>query len=117
MAQTTSLSPRNGHRWSVPAQRVGPEPEVGPSGPAGRPQHLRDWWSVVRRYRAMVAIIFGASVALAVVVTLLTPYRYTAVTRLEVAHRSPIQLRLQDSVVRVADGDPGRDAALTFLAT
>ena len=117
MAQTTSLSPRNGHRWSVPAPRLGPEPQTEPSGQSGRPQHLRDWLAVLRRYRAMVAIIFGASVALAVVVTLLTPYRYTAVTRLEVAHRSPIQLRLQDSVVRVADGDPGRDAALTFLAT
>src|SRR5687767_5285686 len=102
MAQTTSLSPRNQHRWPVPAPHLRQETELQPSS---QPQHLRDWLAVLWRYRAMVAIVFGASVALAVVVTLLTPHRYTAVTRLEVAHRSPIQLRLQDSVVRVADGD------------
>jgi succinoglycan biosynthesis transport protein ExoP len=83
----------------------------------GKPDDVRDWLRVLRRYRAMIGTIFGTSVGLAILVTLLMPSRYTAVTRLEVAHHSPIQLRLQDNVFRVEEGDRGRDAALTFLAT
>jgi capsular exopolysaccharide synthesis family protein len=96
--------------------RVVHEPEAAHAEDAS-PRHLSEWLAVLYRYQAMIATIFGGAVALAVLVTLLTPHRYTAETRLEVVQRSPIQLRLQDSVVRVAEGDTSRDAALTFLAT
>jgi polysaccharide biosynthesis transport protein len=114
-----SVSPWDATRSGVTAPsavvRLLHEPE--PDDGAGRPHHLKDWFVVLYRYRAMSATIFGVALGLAILVTLLTPYRYTATARLEVAYRSPIQLRLQDSVVRVEDGNPDRDEALTFLAT
>lgn len=84
---------------------------------AAGPRHLREWLWVLYRYRLMVATIFGTCVALAILLSFFMPRQYTAVARLQVSRRSPIQLRLQDNVLQVEDGERDRDGLLTFLAT
>jgi len=79
-----------------------------------RPHHLREYLRVLYKRRRLVAACFGATFGLAILVTLFLPRRYTAWTRLEVERRSPIQLRLQDTVLRL---DDDHDAAATFVAT
>lgn len=79
------------------------------------PRHLRDYIWVLFKHRVLAAACFAATVAVALLIVVFAPRRYTAATRVEVSYRSPIQLRLQDSVLRVADGD--RDDVVTFLAT
>jgi len=80
----------------------------------GRPRHLREYLRVLYKRRRLAAACFGVTVGLAILVTVLLPRRYTASTRLEVERRSPIQLRLQDTVLRL---DDDHDAATTFVAT
>jgi capsular exopolysaccharide synthesis family protein len=56
-------------------------------------------------------------VGLSVLVTLLTTPLYTASTQLEVARQSPIQLQLEENVLRVEDNDRNVNGTSSFLAT
>jgi succinoglycan biosynthesis transport protein ExoP len=80
-------------------------------------RHLRDYLRVVYKYRWLAATCCALTVGLVGLVTLLTPRSYTAATRLQVARQSPIQLRLQENVLAVDDGDHGGNGASSFLAT
>ncbi|HJQ84999.1 MAG TPA: polysaccharide biosynthesis tyrosine autokinase [Candidatus Binatia bacterium] len=84
---------------------------------AERPRHLRDYVGVVLRHFRLAATCFAATVLLALLVTLVMPRRYTASTRLQLARQSPIQLRLQNNVISLDDGDRGDRAAITFVGT
>src|SRR5215831_12954375 len=82
-----------------------------------RPPHLRDYLAVITRHRRLVITCFAASVAFAMLVTLLMPRRWTASTRVQISRQSPIQLRLQQNVLSVDDTDHTERGALSFLAT
>jgi succinoglycan biosynthesis transport protein ExoP len=84
---------------------------------AETPHHLRDYIALVRRHFRLAATCFAATFALAVLVTILMPRRYTATTRVQVGRQSPIQLRLQNNVISLDDGDRSDHAALTFVGT
>jgi hypothetical protein len=56
-------------------------------------------------------------VGFSVLVTLLTPRLYVASTRLQMARQSPIQLRLDENVLRVDDSDRNVNGSSSFLAT
>jgi len=81
------------------------------------PRHLRDYLWVLQKYRWLAAICFGLTLGVTVLVILVTPRRFTASTRLQVARQSPIQLRLEDNVLRVADADQNAGGGTTFIAT
>jgi capsular exopolysaccharide synthesis family protein len=81
------------------------------------PRHLRDYLAVLRRHRRLVLLYFCGTLALAGLVTLIIPRRYTASTRLQLERQSPIQLRLQNNVLSLDDSDRGEHAALTFVGT
>src|SRR5213078_1198884 len=81
-----------------------------------QPRHLRTHLSVLHKHRWLAVTCFAVTVASTAVLTLLTPRLYTASTRLEVARQSPIQLRLDGNVLRLADGDRDTNAALTFVS-
>src|SRR6266699_5329023 len=85
-----------------------------PAGAARR--HLRDYLSVVHKYRWLAVTCFGVTVGLTILVTLLTPRLYTASTRLQVARQSPIQLRLDGNVIRVPDGERDANGVMTFVS-
>src|SRR5262245_14302697 len=104
--------------------RYGPPPLGWRGGlPAGddlaeeRPRHLRDYLAVLRRHLRLVVTCFAATVALAMLVTLVMPRRWTASTRVQISRQSPIQLRLQQNVLSVDDTDHTERGALSFLAT
>jgi capsular exopolysaccharide synthesis family protein len=80
-------------------------------------RHLRDHFRVLYKYRWLAASCFGLTVGLAVLATLLTPRVYTASTRLQVARQSPIQLRLEENVLRLDDSDRNVNGTSSFLAT
>jgi uncharacterized protein involved in exopolysaccharide biosynthesis len=84
---------------------------------AETPSHLRDYIAVVRRHFRLAVTCFAATLALAVIVTILMPRRYTASTRVQVGRQSAIQLRLQQNVISLDDGDRGERGALTFVGT
>jgi succinoglycan biosynthesis transport protein ExoP len=90
-------------------------PPVDVDFAADPPHHLRDYLQVLYRRRRLALACFGATVAATVLFTLLTPRRYTAATRLELARQAAIQLRLEDSVRRSPDVDAA--ATPTYLAT
>src|SRR5438128_7211280 len=79
------------------------------------PRHLRDYLSVLHKYRWLAIACFGATVGLTILVTLLTPRLYTASTRLQVASQSPIQLRLDGNVVRVPGGERDPNGVMTYV--
>src|SRR5205814_9771011 len=79
--------------------------------------HLREYLWVLYKHRWLALTAFGAMVGLALLVTILTPRRYTASTRIRVARQAPIQLRLQDNVRRLDDGDRPTTEGSVFVAT
>lgn len=79
------------------------------------PHQLRTYLHVLYKHRRLAALCFGATLALTALITVLTPRRYTASTRLQVARQSPIQLPLADNVRRSEDTDA--QAQITFVAT
>jgi len=81
------------------------------------PRHLREYLWVLHKYRWLAATCFGLTFGLTIFATLLTPRLYSASTRLQLARQSPIQLRLEGNVLRLADGDPSANGAATFLST
>src|SRR5213080_4264113 len=66
---------------------------------------LREHLRVLLKFKRMAGIVFGASFGLVVLALLLSPRCYTSSAQLLVGRQSPIQLRLQDNVLQLADGD------------
>ena len=81
------------------------------------PRHLRDYLWVVQKYRWLATVCFGMTLGLTVLVLLVTPRRFTASARLQVARQPTIQLRLQDNVLHLGDAEQGEGAAASFLST
>jgi polysaccharide biosynthesis transport protein len=105
---TGALAP---HRSGMLAAPGAPEHDDLP------PRHLRDYLRVLIRHRRLALTCFGSVVALTLLVTLVMPRRYTATERLQVARQSPIQLRLEDNVRRLDDGESTRNQVDVFLGT
>ena len=78
-------------------------------------RHLRDYLWVVYKYRWLAGTCFALTFGLVGLVTLFTPRAYTATTRLQVARQSPIQLRLDENVLKSEDAERGGTSS--FLAT
>src|SRR5436309_2263847 len=108
--------PAGAARRRLPARNGELPPPIFEAEVGGASRHLRDYLSVLHKYRWLAVTCFGVTVGLTILVTLLTPRLYTASTRLQVARQSPIQLRLDGNVLRLADGDRDTNAALTFVS-
>lgn len=78
---------------------------------------VREYLRILYKYRWLAGTCFGLTFALAVLMTLLTARTYTATTRLQVARQSPIQLQLQENVLRVGEDDRNVSGSSSFLAT
>jgi len=90
-------------------------PVIEESAATDGPQQLRTYLQVLYKHRRLAALCFGGTLALTGLITVLTPRRYTASTRLQAARQSPIQLPLADNVRRSEDTDA--QAQITFVAT
>src|SRR5437764_1069856 len=108
--------PADAARGQLPSRNGQLPPPIFDAEFSEAPRHLRDYLSVLHRHRGLAIACFGVTVGLMILVTLLTPRLYTASTRLQVARQSPIQLRLDGNVLRLADGDRDTNAALTFVS-
>ena len=108
--------PADSARGQLPSRNGQLPPPIFDAEFSEAPRHLRDYLSVLHRHRGLAIACFGVTVGLTILVTLLTPRLYTASTRLQVARQSPIQLRLDGNVLRLADGDRDANAALTFVS-
>lgn len=78
---------------------------------------LREYLRILHKYRWLAATCFGLTLALAVLLTLITPRTYTATTRLQVAKQSPIQLKLEENVLSVGEDERNVAGSSSFLAT
>lgn len=78
---------------------------------------VREYVRILYKYRWLAGTCVGLALALSLLLTLLTARTYTATTRLQVARQSPIQLKLQENVLRVGDEDRNVGASSSFLAT
>lgn len=82
-----------------------------------RGRHVRDYLWLLYKYRWLAATCFGVVFGLTCLFTLLTPRVYTATTRVQVARQSPIQLQLEENVLRGDDSDRLVNGSSSFLAT
>jgi polysaccharide biosynthesis transport protein len=82
-----------------------------------RGRHLRDYLWILYKYRWLAATCFGVVFGLTSLYTLLTPRLYTAATRVQVTRESPIQLQLDENVLRGDDSDRLVNGNSSFLAT
>src|SRR5262249_57805299 len=82
-----------------------PSPDGHPDGEDEAPRLFREQLRVLYKHRRLAGACFAGTVALSLIVTVATPRRYTATTRLEVARRSPIQLHLDRVLHRTDEGD------------
>lgn len=78
---------------------------------------LREYLRILHKYRWLAATCFGLTLALAILLTLVTPRTYTATTRLQVAKQSPIQLKLEENVLSVGEDERNVAGSSSFLAT
>ncbi|HLK11200.1 MAG TPA: polysaccharide biosynthesis tyrosine autokinase [Candidatus Binatia bacterium] len=114
---------------ATPSDRL-PSTHVLPGGPPAAPgevidaefsegsgRSLRDRLRVLVKYRWLAGASFAAVFGLAVAVTFLVPRKYTASTTLQVSRQSPIQLRLEDNVLKVDDSDRVVNGSSAFLST
>src|SRR6266480_2431697 len=108
--------PAGSARRHLPARNGELPPPIFEAETGEAPRHLRDYLSVLHKYRWLAIACFGATVGLTILVTLLTPRLYTASTRLQVAPQSPIQLRLDGNVIRVPDGDRDANRLMAFVS-
>src|SRR5881628_3749953 len=108
--------PAGAARRQLPARNGELPPPIFEAETGEAPRHLRDYLSVLHKYRWLAIACFGVTVGLTILVTLLTPRLYTASTRLQVARQSPIQLRLDGNVIRVPDGERDANGAMTFVS-
>ncbi len=81
------------------------------------PRHLRDYLRLLYKYRSLATGCLALMIGLSTLVTLLTTPLYTSFTQLEVARQSPIQLQLEENVLRVEDNDRNVNGTSSFLAT
>src|SRR5881296_1146261 len=109
--------PADAARGQLPSRNGQLPPPIFDAEFSEAPRHLRDYLSVLHRHRGLAVACFGVTVGLTILVTLLTPHLYTASMRLQVARQSPIQLRLEDNVLRLEDSDRNVNGASSFLAT
>src|SRR5215813_7804153 len=82
-----------------------------------RSRHLREYLWILYKYRWLAATCFGVVLGLTCVFTLLTGRVYTATTRLQVTSQSPIQLQLDQNVLRGDDSDRTVNGTSSFLST
>ena len=82
-----------------------------------RRRHLREYLWILYKYRWLAATCFGVVFGLTCVFTLLAGRVYTATTRLQVTSQSPIQLQLDQNVLRDDDKDRTVNGTSSFLAT
>ena len=82
-----------------------------------RRRHLREYLWILYKYRWLAATCFGIVFGLTCVFTLLAGRVYTATTRLQVTSQSPIQLQLDQNVLRDDDKDRMVNGTSSFLAT
>ena len=82
-----------------------------------RRRHLREYLWILYKYRWLAATCFGVVFGLTCVFTLLAGRLYTATTRLQVTSQSPIQLQLDQNVLRDDDKDRMVNGTSSFLAT
>src|SRR5881398_221605 len=108
--------PAGAARRQLPARNGELPPPIFEAEVDEAPRHLRDYLSVLHKYRWLAIACFGATVGLTILVTLLTPRLYTASMRLQVAPQSPIQLRLDGNVIRVPDGDRDANRLMAFVS-
>src|SRR5438046_958177 len=108
--------PAGSARRHLPARNGELPPPIFEAETGEAPRHLRDYLSVFYKHRWLAIACFGASVGLALLVTLLTPRLSTASPRLQVAPQSPIQLRLDGNVIRVPDGDRDANRLMAFVS-
>jgi len=108
--------PAGSARRYLPARNGELPPPIFEAETDEAPRHLRDYLSVLHKYRWLAIACFGVTVGLTILVTLLTPRLYTASTRLQVARQSPIQLRLDGNVIRVPDGERDANGVMTFVS-
>lgn len=80
-------------------------------------RHLRDYLRLLYKYRWLAATCLGLTLGLSLVLTLMTTRLYTSTTRLQVARQSPIQLQLQENVLRVDENDRSVNGVSSFIAT
>lgn len=78
---------------------------------------LREYLRILHKYRWLAATCFGLTLALSILLTLVTPRTYTATTRLQVAKQSPIQLKLEENVLSVGEDERNVAGSSSFLAT
>jgi succinoglycan biosynthesis transport protein ExoP len=112
----------------LPSTEVAPTPPAPPVA-AGYPgyieaefvdvrgRHIRDYLWILYKYRWLAATCFGVVFGLTCLYTLLTPRVYTATTRVQVTRQSPIQLQLEENVLRGDDSDRLVNGSSSFLAT
>src|SRR5262245_37147239 len=112
------MTNRGNLRIEPGAERLAlPSPDGHAESENDAPRLFREQLRVLYKHRRLAAACFAGTVALSVIVTLATPRRYTATTRLEVARRSPIQLHLDGIVHRSDEGDGSTAATAMFLST
>jgi polysaccharide biosynthesis transport protein len=114
----------------LPSAEIAAAPAVAPAAVAGgypgyidaefvdvRRRHLREYLWILYKYRWLAATCFGVVLGLTCVFTLLTRRVYTATTRLQVTSQSPIQLQLDQNVLRGDDSDRTVNGTSSFLST
>ena len=82
-----------------------------------RGRHLRDYLWILYKYRWLAATCFGVVFGLTCLLTLLASRVYTATTRVQVTRASPIQLQLEENVLRGDDSDRLVNGSSSYLAT
>ncbi len=109
--------PTNGRQRPVVPARP-PAPDVLDAEFSDAPRiDVREYLRILYKYRWLAGTCFGLTLALSVLMTLMTARTYTASTRLQVARTSPIQLQLQENVLRVGEDDRSVSGSSSFLAT
>lgn len=81
------------------------------------PRRFRDHLRLLARYRWLVATACTVCLVASVLYLQLTTPVYLASTRLLVTRDSPIQLRLDQNVLRVGDADRDANGSSVFIAT
>lgn len=81
------------------------------------PRHLRDYARVLFKYRWLALTSFLACFGAIMLWTLVTPRTWSAATRVQLSKSSPIQLRLDENVLRVDENERTATGTTTFLAT
>ena len=78
---------------------------------------LKDYVRLLYKYRWLATTCFALTFGVTLLATLLTTREYTASTRLQLDRQSPIQLQLQENVLRVDDNDRTVNGSSSFLST